>query len=105
MSEREVTAGRSHALARLRLGLLLVILSWFPFAQIVIGIANHQGNLTSESAAQEVRLTIWGIQFLVGFVGLWLAGAVAVATAKADGWRRLPSNLWNLLKNGEQPSA
>ena len=49
-----------------------------------------------------MRLAIWGVQFLVGFVGLWLAGAVAVAAAKADGWRRLPSNLWSLLKNGEQ---
>ena len=52
-----------------------------------------------------MRLAIWGVQFLVGFVGLWLAGAVAVAAAKADGWRRLPSNLWNLLKNGEEPAA
>ena len=82
MSARDVTAGPSHALARLRTGLLLIILSWFPFAQIVISVATHRGNLTSEGSAQEVRLAIWGVQFLVGFVGLWLAGAVAVAAAE-----------------------
>ena len=55
MSEHgEMTAAPPHALARLRLGLPLVILSWFPFAQIVISVARHGGNLASEGDAEGV---------------------------------------------------
>ena len=45
---------RSH-LFRLRLGILLIVLSWFPFAQILIAVAQDNGHLTSDKSALVVR--------------------------------------------------
>jgi hypothetical protein len=92
---------RSH-LMRLRLGILLIVLSWFPFAQILIGVARDHGYLTDDSAARAVRLVVWGIQILVGLVGLLLVGRLAVAEAKRAGWRRTPGHLWRLFWRGSE---
>jgi hypothetical protein len=80
---------------RLRLGVLLIIASWFPFAQIVIWIAGLSGG-----TADTVRLSIWGVQFLIGFVGLALIGAEAAKVLKHTGWRQTPKVLWRMLREG-----
>ena len=92
---------RSH-LFRLRLGILLIVLSWFPFAQILIAVAQDNGHLTSDRSALVVRLVVWGIQILVGLVGLLLVGRLAVAEAKRAGWRRTPRHLWHLFWRGSE---
>jgi hypothetical protein len=89
----------SHLL-RLRLGILLILLSWFPFAQICIAVARDHGKLTSDESATIVRLAIWGIQFVVGLVGLWLAGKIVIDEAKRSGLRRTPGRLWQLFAHG-----
>jgi hypothetical protein len=91
----------SH-LVRLRVGILLIVLSWFPFAQILISIARDHGHLTSDSSASHFRLLIWGIQIVVGLVGLLLAGKVTVQEAKRAGWRRTPGHLWRLFWRGSE---
>jgi hypothetical protein len=90
---------QSH-LVRLRIGVLLVILSWFPFAQIAISVLRHRGHLTSEGSASTLRLAIWGIQILVGLVGVLLVGKVTLDEAKRAGWRRAPGRLWQLFWRG-----
>ena len=75
---------------RLRLGILLMALSWFPFAQILIYIAQNNGKLTSDSSANTFRLVVWGIQIVVGLVGVALVGKLAVEEAKKTGWRETP---------------
>jgi len=94
---------QSHPL-RLRLGVLLIVLSWFPFAQITIHIARSNGNLTSDTSATAFRLVVWGIQIVVGLVGVWLVGKLAVDEAKRTGWRGTPRHLWELFVHGSQPS-
>ncbi len=94
---------RSH-LFRLRVGVLLIVLSWFPFAQVAIHVAHSNGNLTSDSSATVVRLVIWGIQIVVGLVGVWLIGKLAVEEAKRTGWRGTPRHLGQLFLHGSQPS-
>lgn len=91
----------SH-LIRLRVGIVLIVLSWFPFAQIFIRIARDHGHLTSESSASTFRLIIWGIQIVVGLVGVLLAGRAAVEEAKRAGWRRTPKHLWRLFWRGSE---
>jgi len=88
---------------RLRIGVTLIILSWFPFAQILLFIAHNQGKLLSSDSSQKFRLLIWGIQILIGFVGLIIAGKVAADTAKKDGWKKTPGNLWHLFWHGMSP--
>jgi hypothetical protein len=90
---------------RLRLGILLIIVSWLPIAQVGIWVAHNNGRLISGDASNEFRLAIWGVQIMIGFVGLWLAGKVAVESAKHDGWKNTPSNLWRLFRHGPPPES
>lgn len=90
---------------RLRLGIGLFILSWLPIAQVYLIIAHNHGQLTSDKDSQTFRLTIWTIQFVIGLIGIWLAGQVAIKAAKQDGWRQTPKKIWRLFWSGEQPQA
>ena len=95
---------QSHLL-RLRIGILLFVLSWFPFAQILIHVARANDRLTSDASANTFRLVVWGIQFLVGLVGVWLVGSLAIEEAKRTGWRRAPGQLWRLFVHGSEETA
>ena len=85
---------------RLRLGVVLIVISWLPFAQVFLAIAHSNGNYTSSEASNKIRAVIWSLQILVGLVGVWLVGKLAVKVAKKDGWRKTPSNLWHLFRYG-----
>jgi hypothetical protein len=92
---------QSH-LVRLRLGVLLIILSWLPFAQILISVLRDHGQLTGDRSASSLRLVVWGIQIVVGLVGLLLVGKVTIKEAKRAGWRRTPGRLWQLFWRGSE---
>jgi hypothetical protein len=85
---------------RLRIGIILFIISWLPIAQGILIIAHNHQKLTSDHASEVLRITVWTIQFFIGLVGVWLAGKVAFASAKKDGWRKTPKNLWRLFWSG-----
>jgi hypothetical protein len=87
---------------RLRLGILLWALSWFPFAQILIYIAQQNGKLTSASSANTFRLCVWGVQIVVGIIGIALVGKLAFEEAKKAGWRKTPRRLWELFLHGPE---
>lgn len=78
----------------------MIVLSWLPFAQVMVLIAHSNGKLTTESAASSFRLIVWGIQILIGFVGLWLVGSLAVKEAKQAGWKHTPKRIWQLFWHG-----
>jgi len=82
---------------KLRLGVLLIIISWLPFAQVLIYIAHNNNKLTSQDATSGFRALVWGIQFLIGLVGLWFVGKRAVREVKEAGWKHTPGRLWKLL--------
>jgi hypothetical protein len=82
---------------RLRLGIILIIISWLPFAQVALYIAHSNNKLSSESASSEFRLAVWGVQVVIGLVGLWLVGELAIKEAKAAGWKHTPKRLWELF--------
>ena len=85
-------AGTSPTGFRIRLGVGLVVLSWVPFAQVVIAVGSMSG-----SRAHEVRLAVWSVQVVVGLVGVAIAGKPTVDIVKQVGWRRAPRVVWNLL--------
>ena len=86
-------------MARVRIGLLLIVFSWLPLAQALINIAHHAGHLTSVDASDKVRIAIWAVQIVIGLIGVWLVGKVAVRAAKTDGWKHTPFNLWRLFRS------
>jgi hypothetical protein len=85
---------------RLRLGIFLWLMSWMPFAQVMLYIAHNNGKLTSASSSNTFRLTVWGIQVVIGLVGVWLVGKLAFGEAKKAGWRKTPRRLWELFLHG-----
>ena len=72
---------------RLRIGIVLWLLSWFPFAAIV-----------HADAAQ--RAAIWTVQVVVGIIGLALAGTAFATLVKKVGWRHAPALAWHSLLHG-----
>lgn len=88
-------------MTRLRLGVLLIALSWFPFAQIFLVVAHNHNLLMSDQASQLFRLGVWAMQIVIGLIGVWLAGKTAVAEAKREGWKKTPAHLWRLIIHGQ----
>lgn len=87
-------------MARVRIGIFLIIFSWIPIAQAAIIYARHEGHLTNADTANKVRLGIWAVQIAIGLVGVWLVGKIAVTAAKTEGWKHMPANLWRLFRSG-----
>jgi hypothetical protein len=83
---------------RIRIGFGLIILSWLPIAQITIWTTSASG-----SDADRIRAAIWGVQILIGFVGVAVAGAETVRIAKSVGWRRAPAVVWRLVRSPDAP--
>jgi hypothetical protein len=86
---------KSHPALRLRAGVGMFIFSWLPIAQLWIWIGDLSGN-----RADEVRATVWAIQWTIGIIGLILAGAAAKTVLKRTGKRGLPKALWTMLRTG-----
>jgi hypothetical protein len=88
---------------RVRLGLGLFVVSWLPIAQIVISVLGlHDGTGTT------VRATIWAVQWIIGIVGLLIAGRAVATVIRRSGWRQAPRLLWRMLRTGrvvEEPAA
>jgi hypothetical protein len=82
---------------RLRLGVLLFVVSWLPIAQLILAIAHNHNLLLSDDDSRTLRLIVWTIQFAIGLVGVWLAGKVVIAQARQEGWRKAPGNLYRLF--------
>lgn len=88
---------------RLRTGIILILISWVPIAQIGLAIAHNHNLIMGDQASQEFRVTVWGIQIFIGLVGVGLAGRVAIDEAKQEGWKHTPSAIWKLFWQGQQP--
>ena len=86
----EAVEARSHGAVRIRVGIVLVLASWFPIAWLI-------------SASSELRAVIWGIQIVVGLIGVAIAGSETIRIAKSVGWRKSPRVVWRLLRSPHTP--
>ena len=50
-----------------------------------------------------MRLAIWGVQTVVGLIGVAVAGAETIKVAKSVGWRRAPRVVWGLFRSPNTP--
>ena len=83
---------------RIRLGVCLVAASWLPIAQVTIWLTSP-----SSSQADRIRAVIWGIQVVVGLIGVAVAGSQTIQVAKSVGWRRSPGVVWRLMRSPNTP--
>jgi hypothetical protein len=82
---------------RLRLGIILIIISWLPIAQVFLAIAHGQHKLSTNHESEIFRLVVWIIQTIIGLIGLLLAGKIAIQEAKKEGWKQTPNRIWRLF--------
>jgi len=79
---------------KLRLGVVLWLLSWIPYG-IILGL---------DAAWLTVSLTV---EVLLGMAGLALAGTQFAQAVKQQGWKHAPGVAWRALVHGtdvaEQP--
>ena len=88
------------AARHLRLGIALFVLSWLPFPLLLLAILRALGFLQSDQAGTQFVVALWGLQYELGLVGLWLAGKESIAVVKQGGWRKLPAACWRALRYG-----
>ncbi len=77
---------------RLRLGVVLWLLSWVPYG-VILGLDGTALTLA------------WGFEILLGIVGLALAGTEFAQAVKAKGWKRAPGVAWHALRHGRDVEA
>jgi hypothetical protein len=77
---------------KLRLGIVLWILSWVPYG-LILGLSG-------------LSLTIaWTIEILLGITGLALAGTEFAQAVKDKGWKGAPAVAWSSLVHGKRIEA
>jgi hypothetical protein len=91
---QEPTPNQRRRAFRIRVGVTLVVVSWLPFAQLAIWLSSASGD-----HAERLRAAIWGVQIVVGLIGVAVAGRQTIQIAKSVGWRNSPRAVWNLLRS------
>ncbi len=72
---------------KIRLGIVLWILSWVPYG-LILGLSGPS-------------LTVaWTLEILLGISGLGLAGSEFAQAVKDKGWKGAPSVAWNSMLHG-----
>jgi hypothetical protein len=73
---------------KLRLGIILWILSWVPYG-LIFGLSG--ASLT----------IVWTVEILLGITGLALAGTEFAQAVKDMGWKGAPAVAWSSLVHGQ----
>ena len=77
---------------KLRIGVILWILSWIPYG-IILGLDGAWLTLA------------WAFEITLGIVGIALAGTEFGQAVKTNGWKRAPSIAWHALVHGKDVEA
>ncbi|MGO8870675.1 MAG: hypothetical protein ACLQPH_04600 [Acidimicrobiales bacterium] len=73
---------------KIRLGIVLWILSWVPYG-LILGLSG-----TSLTVA-------WIVEILLGITGLGVAGSEFAQAVKDKGWKGAPSIAWSSILHGK----
>ena len=84
--EVPLTPANVNSAVRIRVGVVLILVSWLPIAWLI-------------SATAELRAAIWGVQIVIGLIGVAIAGRETIQIAKSTGWRNSPRAVWGLLRS------
>ena len=72
---------------RLRIGVILWLLSWVPYG-IILGLSGAWYSLA------------WAFEITLGLVGIAIAGSAFGQAVKAHGWKGAPGVAWQALLHG-----
>ncbi len=77
---------------KLRIGVVLWVLSWTPYG-IILGLDGAWLTLA------------WAFEITLGLVGIALAGTEFGQAVKTSGWKRAPGIAWHALIHGQDVDA
>jgi len=97
---KQAPAGEPVSPRRLRIGIAIWLLSWIPFPLVALAILHNHGYLQSEKSSTMFVTVTLGIQYIIGFIGILIAGKEAIQLVQKDGTRKLPRNLWRVVIHG-----
>lgn len=95
------TSEQQVSVTKVRIGVALWGLSYLPFPLLILHILHAHGMLQSAASTSSFLAIAWGIQILIGIIGILIAGREAISLLRGQGIRRLPKAFWRLLWRGE----
>ncbi len=82
---------------RVRIGLTLWVISYIPFPVIILDHLHKNGQINDPKNSSTFLAVSWGLQILIGLLGLYIAGKEAIGMVRDKGLKKLPKNLWLVL--------
>ncbi|HSW79425.1 MAG TPA: hypothetical protein VLG47_01485 [Candidatus Saccharimonadales bacterium] len=93
-SDNKNDAGKPVSSGRVRFGIILWVISYLPFPVIVVDVLHNNGMLSDAKQTSMFIAVMWGLQILIGLIGLYIAGKEAIGLVRDQGVKKLPKNLW-----------
>lgn len=82
---------------RLRLGVVMLFIWWFPFWLVIPALLNYFG----VTAGQHLTVAIVLTQTVIGIVGGLVAGKEVTGIIKSSGLKHTPKTIWTILWHGQ----
>jgi hypothetical protein len=90
---------------RIRLGIILFIISWLPFEPLIVIWAHHH-NVANGWRLSTIAIGIlWIIQFIIGLIGIYFVGRAVMKESRRFGYKRAITNIWHIFLHGESKTT
>jgi uncharacterized membrane protein YeaQ/YmgE (transglycosylase-associated protein family) len=96
--EKRVEPDRAISVARLRVGVFLLLIWFIPFWALAPWIAKNLG--WSAHAGVQLGILMSICQTLIGIVGAFTAGKDATALVRETPFKKVPARAWRIIWTG-----
>lgn len=97
--------GKQPSALRLRVGVGLILVWWFPFWAFASYVAKLLSGLPHPPSVAAVTTAIIVIQTIIGLIGFWVAGSQVKDIVKGTTKRKALRQIWAIFRHGEVRSG
>jgi len=90
---------------RIRLGIILFIISWLPLEPLIVIIAHHHHIARGWKSSSIALIILWIVQFIIGLIGIYFIGKELVKESRRFGYKRAVVNLWYIFLHGQEKTT
>jgi hypothetical protein len=87
---------------RIRLGVILFIISWLPFEPLVVILAHRHHVADGWRLSTIALIILWIVQFIIGLIGIYFIGRELMKESRRYGYKRAIVNLWYIFLHGKE---
>jgi len=96
-----ITPSPPVSVGRLRLGLIIWVVSYLPIT-IPLGAWLYATGVLPTTKAESIFVVVtWGIEILIGWIGLFIGGKQILLLARNSKKRQLPGLVWQAIWKGK----